>query len=181
MFKQVRPRGDSLQLNTDIGRKSKYDPDFHHTNLIALMEHGWSVASVASEWDICLETFYAWVRNHKEFSDVYKRAKAKKMAWFEHQARDNLNNKQYNAILYSMLARSCGGLNTEERALDIDIHSAKTAQAKVSRIEQGLATGALTVGEADKLMNIVEKGQRVVDLQEMEQRIKDIEARVKEI
>lgn len=57
------------------GRPTKYDPEFHHKLLIDVFKKGHFVPTFCAEADIVKDTFWRWIKEHKEFSDVYKKAK----------------------------------------------------------------------------------------------------------
>ena len=65
-----------------VGRPTKYDKHFHCKDLLVGMKNGLCVVEVCSKWEISKDTFYEWVKVHKEFSDHYKQAKAHLEAWY---------------------------------------------------------------------------------------------------
>lgn len=65
-----------------VGRKSKYDPDYHPERAVELMKAGKHMISVAADFDISKATLFEWIEVHPEFSDSIKRGKVHLEAFF---------------------------------------------------------------------------------------------------
>ena len=64
------------------GHPTKYRKKFCTVAENVLAE-GFSMAVVAADCDVCRDTIYAWMANHKDFSDSIKRGKQKGQAYYE--------------------------------------------------------------------------------------------------
>lgn len=88
------------------GRPSEYDPSYCEK----VME--WGAAGKSRTWmaakiGICRDTIYQWERNHPEFSDALKRAKALEQMWWEDSGQDGMTGDKFNGQVWgrSMAAR----------------------------------------------------------------------------
>lgn len=59
-----------------------YDPDFHPQDLIEKMSAGMLNVEVASSWDICVDTFNVWRKEHEELAQAYNLGLTHYEAWF---------------------------------------------------------------------------------------------------
>jgi hypothetical protein len=55
-----------------MARKSKYDPEFHPTDLVARMSQGQTNEQVMAAWKVSDTCFYAWKTEYKELKDAYE-------------------------------------------------------------------------------------------------------------
>lgn len=68
------------------GRPTKYSVALSK-RLPDLFKNGESVAEVCMALDISKDTFYAWVKKHKRFSDAYNKGLQKSEAWWSRLGR----------------------------------------------------------------------------------------------
>jgi hypothetical protein len=86
-----------------MARKSKYDPEFHPTDLVARMSQGQTNEQVMAAWKVSDTCFYAWKNEYKELKDAYEEGlvayKAKFWDRFS-EAMDNGEAKKFNYFKY---------------------------------------------------------------------------------
>lgn len=68
------------------GRPTKYRPEMCDT-IIELGKTGAGRAEMATEIDICRDTFNEWTANNPQFSDAVKLALQHSQSWWEQQGR----------------------------------------------------------------------------------------------
>ncbi len=129
------------------GRPPKYDPEVHPSSLTKVLANGDTINTFCKIHDIHKDTFFDWVKVHPVFSDHYKRGRATKSAYYESLIKDNVSNKDMNPILVSMAARACGGVNTEERALEIDVSIEDGCLKAAENLMTGVKAGKVTAIE----------------------------------
>lgn len=88
------------------GRPSEYDPSYCE-KVIEWGAAGKSKTWMAAKIGICRDTIYQWERNHPEFSDALKRAKALEQMWWEDSGQDGMTGDKFNGQVWgrSMAAR----------------------------------------------------------------------------
>jgi len=64
------------------GRPSSYKPEFCQ-RIVSFMAKGFSLTAFAGEIGVSRETIYAWERNHPEFGEAVKRARAARVLYWE--------------------------------------------------------------------------------------------------
>lgn len=64
------------------GRPTDYDPSYPKL-LLETMSRGDTLACFCSDVGIARETAYAWMKDHKEFSDAYKKAQENALKYWE--------------------------------------------------------------------------------------------------
>ncbi len=80
------------------GRPTKYTDEMPEL-LYKAMSDGKSVVQFCASQDICTDTFYEWVKVHKDFSDTFRVSKIKCEAHWESWLMENLSNKNVNGLL----------------------------------------------------------------------------------
>jgi orotate phosphoribosyltransferase-like protein len=68
------------------GRPTKYSKEYAE-RLPYLFREGMSIYEVAAELGISIDTYYAWKKKHKEFSEANKKGVALSQAWWEELGR----------------------------------------------------------------------------------------------
>lgn len=162
-----------------LGRPTKYHEDMPG-KVLEMMSDGWSVNAVCTELKITPDTFFRWCREYEEFSYAYKMGRSAKARWYENEGRQNLNTKDYNSLLFSMTARACGGLNTDERVAFVDFDGAETWEEKAKRVSDAVNARNVTPKEAERLMNIIERGQKISEVHALASRVEELESKLKE-
>lgn len=74
------------------GRPSKYDSSYCD-KVLELMSKGFSKQAVAGELGISRDTFYAWVKAHKDFSDTIKISEMRSLLFWENIGIDGMMGK----------------------------------------------------------------------------------------
>lgn len=94
-----------------MGRPPIYDDEFHPKNLIDLMKEGKTNVQCCSEWDISEETFYAWIKTHKNFSESYKKGKTHLNNWWINKGHDlmTLPSRETNPAIFIWMTRNILG------------------------------------------------------------------------
>lgn len=87
-------------------RKIEYDTA-NDEIIIEMMKEGASIVEVCSKIGIPRATLYTWLDkkspNYKEhLAEVVQEGKELSQGWWERQARENLDNKSFNAALWFM-------------------------------------------------------------------------------
>lgn len=68
--------------------------------LINFYSEGYSDAEVASEMKITVKEYYRQIEENPVFAKLVEFGRTLSLAWWEGQARKNLNNKQFNTPLW---------------------------------------------------------------------------------
>jgi transposase len=87
------------------GRPTKYKKEY--CELIPdLMAEGMSKVEVCAELGICYQTFLNWQAKHPKFLESIKKGEDLSRAWWMTQGRINLENRNFNAVLWFMNMRN---------------------------------------------------------------------------
>lgn len=90
-------------MSSGKGRPTKYKPEYCEKVVEVLGAGGFNVTFCA-EVGISEDTFYEWVKVHREFSEAVKRAAAIKKDWLLRKAQlcafDPENNPANNGMIY---------------------------------------------------------------------------------
>ena len=81
MARKNKQRKPVSEHKARSGRPSSYKPEFCDL-LVEFGRRGMCVTEIVCELDISKDTFYSWIKKHKEFSDAFKRAKALEEKWW---------------------------------------------------------------------------------------------------
>jgi hypothetical protein len=84
-----------------MGRPIEYDKSICN-KAILLMKEGASLTEVAFLLDIARSTLYRWKDIYPDFSDAIKEGKAFAKGWWMNNGRININNKEFNSVLWYM-------------------------------------------------------------------------------
>lgn len=85
-------------------RPSKYKAEFCES-VIEWGRQGKSRTWMAAKLEISRECIYEWERQHPDFSDALKRAKALEQMWWEDAGQDGMTGEKFNTGVW---ARSMG-------------------------------------------------------------------------
>ena len=88
----------------DVGRPTKYDPQYHPEKVEILAAEGKILKEIAKEFQVNVSTITEWKQNHEEFSAALTRGREK---------ADEL-------VIDSLYTRALGYTIEEERAMNID-------------------------------------------------------------
>ena len=123
------------------GRPTKYEDWMPH-RVIELMRDGATAAEVARNLAICRDTFFEWVKVHKEFSDAYKTGKELTIGWWDEFGRTNLvTHKDYklNVGLYAFIRKNQHGWTDkiEQTAVEKVKDVSKLSDDELHEISEG--------------------------------------------
>ena len=82
------------------GRPTDYLPEYCE-KVVEWGAIGWSRAQMAAEMDVSFVTMRAWEEAHPEFLKATTRARVKAQAYWERRAHDGMENRDFNASLWS--------------------------------------------------------------------------------
>ncbi len=92
-FKEFAPEKSEIKKKYNdtkkTGRPTLYDPKYCE-DLKEHMGEGRSFATFAAKLDINVDTLYEWLQKNPDFSDAYKIAKLRHLAWWEDILQKNL-------------------------------------------------------------------------------------------
>jgi hypothetical protein len=100
------------------GRPTKYHSDFV-LQLEKAMQEGMTVERFCRNTRIHKDTFYAWVKKHKEFSDAFRGGKHDADAYWQEFALNNLDNRSLNTNLFKLYMANCHGWSDQGKREDI--------------------------------------------------------------
>lgn len=161
------------------GRPPIYDPEFHPGNIIKLMgDEGFTAVEVAKEWGITTRTIMQWVKDHKEFSHAYTRAREYCAAWYLRQGRRGLYTQdgvRFDSRLLAMMLK-CSGVNMDEREVKLlGFGKAKTFSEKAGVICKAMANGKVTPKEAQNMVDVIAVSAKIEEVTELRARLEEIE------
>lgn len=85
-----------------VGRPVMYKPEMCAA-AINIMAEGASKVEVAAHLGLgSKQTVYDYMQKFPEFLDAIKKGEVLSNAWWEHHARKNLHNKDFNSVLWYM-------------------------------------------------------------------------------
>lgn len=87
-----KERAELIVIDKKPGRPTKYSKKICDL-LPYLFSNGESVSEVCAYLDITKETFYQWEKDHKEFSDSYKKGLELSEAWWTRLGRAGATGK----------------------------------------------------------------------------------------
>ena len=79
----------------------EYNPEFCE-EVMRLGAEGMSINSISLHLGTTFVSVYNWIKNYPEFKAAMEAAEQLSRGWWEEQGRINLNNRNFNAILYMM-------------------------------------------------------------------------------
>lgn len=142
------------------GRPTKYSVALAN-RLPDMFKNGESVAEVCLALEISKDTFYAWVKKHKRFSDAYKKGLCKSEAWWSRLGR----------------AGSQGSVKIQPATWIFNMKNRFGWSDRIEQQHSGEVSGGLVIGTpispddwlkaAEKQQSIM-KGARLADEQEAE-------------
>jgi hypothetical protein len=65
-----------------LGRRTKYNPDFHPHDFIEKSKAGDVLSQIAASWGVHRDTVYEWQDKHADFSDAVKKGRLLSEAWY---------------------------------------------------------------------------------------------------
>lgn len=161
---------------------SKYDEDFHPKEIIRLMrDHGWTAFEVVREWNIHIDTLHEWKNKHPVFSESYARAKQYRRAWWFENGRKGLftaGDVRFDSRLFALMMKY-DGVNLDERIIKLPaLANCKTFSEQATVILGALASGKITVKEAQTYVDTIASCAKIDEVTELRQKLEAIEAKL---
>ncbi len=165
------------------GRPTDYDPEFHPAEIIRLMkDRGYTAVQVVRDWDIDIRTLNEWDAVHEEFSLAYTRAKNYRTAWWMDKAQQGVHTgegEKFDSRLFGMIMRY-DGINMDERRVKLDaLASCKTFSEQTTCIIGALASGKITIKEANGMVDIIGKTAKIEEVTELRKMLEEIEESIR--
>ncbi len=154
----AKPRG---MEHTDGRIKIVFTPSIHIPLLIEIGKQGLSILHFCAKVGILQATFWVWIDKYDDFSEGYQTYKIWVKIYWECVARDNLDNPNFNYVLFKTLTRIT-------RA-DVDslcirgLAAKKSATKRIGLILEHISEGSITGRDAKLAAEVVAIG---VDVQE---------------
>lgn len=83
------------------GRPTLYKSEYCD-QVIGFLNEGMSIASIARELQVAKKTLYNWMEEHEEFLHAVKKGIDFSQGWWEEHGRKQLQNKDFNHVLWYM-------------------------------------------------------------------------------
>lgn len=83
------------------GRPCEYTPEIG-AKILKCFNKGMSICAIARKFKVDRQTIYNWAEKVEEFVDIFKKGKDWSQGCWEEKGRKNLENKQFNAVLWLM-------------------------------------------------------------------------------
>lgn len=104
-------------------------PDGWQERVLELASQGASDVELRVELGLCIDTFYRFIDDEKEFSETIKRAHDLCQVWWEKNGRVNLDTKEFNSTLWYMnMKNRFGWADKQEQKVD---HTSKGEQVGI--------------------------------------------------
>ncbi len=161
------------------GRPTDYNPDFHPQEVIRLMkEYGLTDVEVAMQWDVTVETLWAWRQANPEFLNASTRARQYRKAWWLSQAKRGLftgDGEKFDSRLFGMMMKY-DGINLDERIVKLPtLSECKSFTEQATCIMGALASGKITINEASGYVDIIGKMAKIDEVTELRKMLEEIE------
>lgn len=155
----------------------KYDPSFCDIARDELAKIH-SIVAIAAKLKVCRTTIYEWREKYPEFDAAIREGQKLGETRFEMLGVDNLPNKNFNAILWSMLGRKIYRV-AETRTVKIPgLDKCKTYEEEVNCIRNAMAKGKITPKEASEASNIIATKAKMYELTEAKKLLEEMQATV---
>lgn len=161
------------------GRPTDYRPDFHPAEIVSLMQdEGLTDVEVAMRWDVVVETLWEWRQTHPEFSNACTRARQYRKAWWLAKGREGLftsDGEKFDSRLFGMMMKY-DGINLDERVIKLpQLADCKTFAEQATCVIGALASGAISITEANGIVDIIGKAARIDEVTELRRMLEEIE------
>jgi len=100
---------------------TKYDPDGHPLQFIALSREGLSDVEIAAEFGVSVTTLRGWSERFADFNTAYDIGKDMHEAWWLREGKENLDNRSYNTGLFKFLAGNKLGYSDKMESKNLNI------------------------------------------------------------
>lgn len=148
-------KDEDLKNEEYVNGMQKYNKDIHIPMLIESMDTMRDIGEFCHRADISRETFYVWLKKHKEFQIAHKKAHSLAMSRWEELPRTNpnINISYWHTVMrnrfqyYSHLPKSKG----------------KSTKEKLNIYEKAGQKGKITIEQYGKLVASLESEIRIKD------------------
>lgn len=142
------------------GRPTIFKTEYSE-QVIDLSKKGYTIAMICSDWGISERTFYYWKNKHESFRECFEIGRTAHKGYMERLLIDNLTNKNFNSIGWSMMMR-CMHNYSETRVIHIEgIEKYETMTEKAKAIMNNVSAGIITPQEGDTLINSLSKVSKI--------------------
>jgi hypothetical protein len=173
---QERPIAEYLVTRPWLNQP-KYDSSMC-TKLVEMMWQGCHVSEICRALFIHRSTFYDYLNEFPEFKAAYELGKTLAEGWHYQQGRINLDNPDFNAIVWQMIGRLRFGFS-EHRNVKLDnFESAKTYTEKLNVLNAALSRGELTPIEFNNLSSAIAQQARVEEVAELKSLVETLETKL---
>lgn len=140
---------DNLIKQIKSCKPTKYDVDKHLKIIMDVFHKGEGVMAFCAEAGICKDTFYDWLKVHKEFKKAYKIALNIAGRQWEAYPLNN-TSPNFNFPYWSTIMRNRFGYGKTK----VQIVKDATPIARMNAIWEGLEEGELSAQEATQLSSV---------------------------
>lgn len=156
--------------------RAEYDP-LYCSELILIMSEGRGKEAFTAKHGIGRKTFYDWVNRHPEFKEAYASGKEKARKHMSELLHANilefpdspkLNMRAYAALMKHSL---CIGEEREMESLSVN----GDASAMITQVMMHVLNGDMGIDEGRKMVDMIRAGVEVGEMQEVKDRIEELE------
>lgn len=160
------------------GRPPIYNDEFHPQEIIYLMSQGKFAVEVAHAWKITKGCLYRWRHEHPKFNDAFTRAEHARTAFYLEVGRSGMMTTKeivFNDRIFAMMMKYDGS-QLEERIVPLpELASCKTFNEQATIIMGALASGKISLKEANGYVDIIGKMARVDEVTELRRMLEEIQ------
>ena len=154
---------DNLIKQIKSCKPTKYDIDKHLKIIMDVFYKGEGVMAFCAEAGICKDTFYEWLKVHKEFKTAYKIALNIAGRQWEAYPLNN-TSPNFNFPYWSIIMRNRFGYGKTK----VRIVKDATPLARMNAIWDGLEEGELSAQEATQLSSVARTQAEILGNQSLE-------------
>ena len=148
-------------------------------DLIKRFAKGETRVEFCAAYNLSEETFSVWVKRRPDFSEAYRIAKTKAMAWYVNIGREHIieepDGPRLNMAMYNRTMNTRFHLPSHRKIKIKGIASEKKVQDKMNALLYTIEEGELTSAEAVQMARVVESTVKVNEHSELEDSISQIE------
>lgn len=116
-----------------LGQPNKYKPEYC-LDVVKKMATGASILEIACDLGFSRNRLYLWAKKYPEFKLAMEIGKQLSEGWWEKQGRLNLENKNFNHVLWLMNMSNRFGWRTSANLAKVEVESKHTDE-KILKIE----------------------------------------------
>lgn len=156
-----------------------FDPTFHPKDYIEKSKQGLHKVHIVLDWNITPNLFNKWKTRHPELRDAYYIGQAAFQVYWIDYLKDHLFHSSkmvFNQRGWEQIMQY-GELSTKERMISLTgLHKKKTIKAKNQAVLEALCDQLITLSEAHQLQELIAKQSKLVEVQELLDKVAEIEA-----